>query len=657
MSEDFDAYYKWLAIPPHDQPPDHYRLLGVARFESDEDVIANAADQRMMHLRGFQNGKHAELCQKLLNEISGARLCLLQASSKAAYDEQLQAAAEPAPSANPAASSVVNRPPTGPAVRPGAPPSAPNSSAATHSASRRPAASPPPGGSAPTRPAPRPGAPSPGFDPLSAPSPLEREWGKPAAPMYPTRQPVRPSSGGKVVGIVLAVLGGGALLMVLACCGGAAYVYTSARSAVADIQQEFNEASRRAAAERAARRLPPTTPPRMPPSGRPSPSRPFPGQHTSNRPVPARPPQGSGSLATAEAVVRPAASDVIDLIALVDPRADAVHGAWSKVAGTLTCATQHLVPRVETPYLPPRNYDVRLEFEQEKYRHPICFILPISDGKYGVRHVDKFSANQRHTVRLEVRGTTTEAFLNDVSQGKLDFSELRESGFHNLRDRRKLGIGCDDPTIFYKAVVEPQDAQDLGQLTISVEEAARRTKITARPVGLWPANAVDGMVDLIAVIDPQEDAVHGEWQKQINMLVCFSKHFVPRIEAPYIPPAEYDVLLEFEQASPRNPVGVIFPIEEESHVYQFKNLPANQKVAVRLEVRSDHAEGFINGESMGRVPRDDLETTTWHRLRDSRKLGIGCDDPTTFYSAMVRETNGAGQYTIPPEYAGTASQP
>jgi hypothetical protein len=44
MREDFDPYYLWLGIPPVDQPPDHYRLLGVTQFESDADVIRNAAD-------------------------------------------------------------------------------------------------------------------------------------------------------------------------------------------------------------------------------------------------------------------------------------------------------------------------------------------------------------------------------------------------------------------------------------------------------------------------------------------------------------------------------------------------------------------------------------------------------------------------------------
>ena len=38
-----DPYHKWLGISPKDQPPDHYRLLGIDRFESDPEVISSAA--------------------------------------------------------------------------------------------------------------------------------------------------------------------------------------------------------------------------------------------------------------------------------------------------------------------------------------------------------------------------------------------------------------------------------------------------------------------------------------------------------------------------------------------------------------------------------------------------------------------------------------
>ena len=43
----FDPYHKWLGIPPEDQPPHHYRLLGVPLYEDDAAVIESAADRQM----------------------------------------------------------------------------------------------------------------------------------------------------------------------------------------------------------------------------------------------------------------------------------------------------------------------------------------------------------------------------------------------------------------------------------------------------------------------------------------------------------------------------------------------------------------------------------------------------------------------------------
>ena len=90
MSGQFDAYHKWLAIPPEEQPPNYYRLLGVTVFESDADVIDTAADTRMSQLRKYQTGKNAELSQKLLNEIAAARLTLLTPDKRSSYDAKLK---------------------------------------------------------------------------------------------------------------------------------------------------------------------------------------------------------------------------------------------------------------------------------------------------------------------------------------------------------------------------------------------------------------------------------------------------------------------------------------------------------------------------------------------------------------------------------------
>ncbi len=91
MTAQFDPYHVWLGIPPGDQPPNHYRLLGLAPFETDANVIAHAADRQMAHLKSVGTSKHANLAQRLLNECSAAKVCLLRPEKKAAYDNSLRA--------------------------------------------------------------------------------------------------------------------------------------------------------------------------------------------------------------------------------------------------------------------------------------------------------------------------------------------------------------------------------------------------------------------------------------------------------------------------------------------------------------------------------------------------------------------------------------
>ena len=90
MADDFDPYYEWLGIPPKDHPPHHYRLLGIELFEQNPNVIERAADRQMGHVRSFQTGPHGKESQRLLNELSTAKVCLLNAQRKAEYDDQLQ---------------------------------------------------------------------------------------------------------------------------------------------------------------------------------------------------------------------------------------------------------------------------------------------------------------------------------------------------------------------------------------------------------------------------------------------------------------------------------------------------------------------------------------------------------------------------------------
>ena len=88
----FDPYHQWLGIPPQDQPATHYRLLGIETFEENAEVISSAADRQMAHVRTFQMGPNGAISQRLLCELSTARLILLRPVRKAGYDAVLKSA-------------------------------------------------------------------------------------------------------------------------------------------------------------------------------------------------------------------------------------------------------------------------------------------------------------------------------------------------------------------------------------------------------------------------------------------------------------------------------------------------------------------------------------------------------------------------------------
>ncbi|MGI9472597.1 MAG: hypothetical protein ACR2NZ_13740 [Rubripirellula sp.] len=114
----FDPLHKWLGIPPEEQPPNHYRLLGIAAFEGDTEVIDAAADKQLAFLHDLTNGDHGEKAEQLSNQVSAARLCLLNDGKKETYDATLRGQLErslPLPSAQP---SDLLTPSSGPSTNP-----------------------------------------------------------------------------------------------------------------------------------------------------------------------------------------------------------------------------------------------------------------------------------------------------------------------------------------------------------------------------------------------------------------------------------------------------------------------------------------------------------------------------------------------------------
>ena len=90
MSNKFDPYFEWLNISPAEQPADYYRLLGLEMFESDQDSIRDHADERMEIVRRYHNGKYSRYSQRILNEISASRSCLMKEKLRRIYDAKLK---------------------------------------------------------------------------------------------------------------------------------------------------------------------------------------------------------------------------------------------------------------------------------------------------------------------------------------------------------------------------------------------------------------------------------------------------------------------------------------------------------------------------------------------------------------------------------------
>jgi formylglycine-generating enzyme required for sulfatase activity len=123
---DFDPYHEWLGIPPDEQPANHYRLLGLELFEADRDMIESVSLKHIAHVRTFAIGANSERSQLLLNELSAARLTLLNAVQKADYDQELRQRLNIAPPPVEVISESTQQAVTSPPQEYEAPPEAPN---------------------------------------------------------------------------------------------------------------------------------------------------------------------------------------------------------------------------------------------------------------------------------------------------------------------------------------------------------------------------------------------------------------------------------------------------------------------------------------------------------------------------------------------------
>lgn len=90
MSAGTDFYNTLLNIPgTNGRRPDHYRLLGLKRYEADPEQIRQAAQRTAATLRAGSGKAPADVVARLVRQVEEARDCLLSTDRKRFYDSQL----------------------------------------------------------------------------------------------------------------------------------------------------------------------------------------------------------------------------------------------------------------------------------------------------------------------------------------------------------------------------------------------------------------------------------------------------------------------------------------------------------------------------------------------------------------------------------------
>ncbi|MCS7303836.1 MAG: hypothetical protein NZ602_01845 [Thermoguttaceae bacterium] len=146
MQESFDPYAVFLGFPVGQPPKNYYELLGLPLGESDPEKISAAVERLRNQVRHIRPGAYLAQWQQLLDELTAAKICLLDPVAKSLYDESLQKGQPSSPSGSGTLFAPSGEPtPHGTPEAPGGIPPGPVSSAPPRQQTPQEAATPAPG--------------------------------------------------------------------------------------------------------------------------------------------------------------------------------------------------------------------------------------------------------------------------------------------------------------------------------------------------------------------------------------------------------------------------------------------------------------------------------------------------------------------------------
>ena len=216
-----------------------------------------------------------------------------------------------------------------------------------------------------------------------------------------------------------------------------------------------------------------------------------------------------------------------------------------------------------------------------------------------------------------------------------------------------------------------------GDTEVSAEFKDIRIKSLAPGVAqaATPAASASGWISLMDKIDPDADAVKGQWTRVADGMLGDAASGQPGIlQLPYEPPEEYDFRIAYTVTT-GNPEAIQL-LTARGHGFRwttasfpgawagFDNVngrPVNfspsgvqlsappkirQRYESLVEVRRDRITGYIDGKKIVEWKTDysDMSSQLLWALRAANRIGLGIhSSKTTFHDISVREVTGTGK--------------
>jgi serine/threonine protein kinase len=386
----------------------------------------------------------------------------------------------------------------------------------------------------------------------------------------------------------------------------------------------------------------------------------------------------------------------VDLLPLIDLKRDALASAWERRPTGLACFPAGKFSLLRTPYVPPAEYDIHLEFsflyEPDKLLD-IAAIGPHGDQRFNAEagwnpgrsrlninnwqddsriftdvESDLFT-NKRHRMVVQVRAKSITTLLDDQMRARTGTEGAYKGPppwwmWTGLE--RTLGLYARGPDILFNRI-EVVEVTGKGQII----PIAPQHVIPTLPK-LPPNDTVSRLVDLMPFIDPKQKSTRGFWMRHGSTLTS-GVNQMSVIQINYEPPQEYNLHLVFTRNEGREITQILplanrnfcfsigdwtnascsFPLHDDKLEGSDRAMTARspnilvdgQKYSVVIYVRKGMVAASIDGKLVIEYPTDysNLEAPGIWRAPDG-KMGLGTDFcETTFHTIEIAEITGQGK--------------